>query len=355
MKTERLVKLRTEMKKRDINQLLITDYLSVFYLIGKKEDPMERFLGLYIDDCKEPVLFINEIMNWTEDLGIKKVWLSDTDEPADKVSKYIKPGIIGLEKGMKVGHFLPLMKKCKDVVFEDATDIVMACREIKDEEEKELMRRASAMNDAAIGKVICAIKEGITERQLEAEVDKIYAGYGADNEFTIIGFGENAANPHAKPSSRKIKPGDSIVIDIGGLKDNYYCDMTRTVFFREISDEAKEIYETVLEANERAIKAVKPGVKFCDIDAAARNYIAEKGYGDKFTHRTGHGAGISVHEGGDVSSSNEDTLKPGMIFSIEPGIYITGNIGVRIEDLVMVTEDGCEVLNKYTKRLQIIK
>ena len=131
--------------------------------------------------------------------------------------------------------------------------------------------------------------------------------------------------------------------------------MTRTVFFIELSEKAKEVYETVLEANMKAIEKVKPGVRFSDIDAAARKVIEEKGYGKYFTHRTGHSIGIEVHEYGDVSSSNDDLLKPGMIFSVEPGIYLEGELGVRIEDLVLVTEDGYETLNKYPKELQIIR
>ena len=120
--------------------------------------------------------------------------------------------------------------------------------------------------------------------------------------------------------------------------------MTRTVFLGSVSEEQRKVYEIVKEANLRAIAAVKPGVRFCDIDAAARDYIASQGYGEYFVHRTGHNIGQDVHEYGDVSSANQNPVKPGMCFSIEPGIYLTGNFGVRIEDLVLVTEDGCEIL-----------
>lgn len=127
--------------------------------------------------------------------------------------------------------------------------------------------------------------------------------------------------------------------------------MTRTVFYKSASEKAKEVFNIVLEANKRAIAMVKPGVRFCDIDNAAREYITEKGYGKYFTHRTGHSIGIETHDMGDVSSINTDILKPGMIFSVEPGIYLPGEFGVRIEDLVLVTEDGHELLNKYNKEL----
>ena len=131
--------------------------------------------------------------------------------------------------------------------------------------------------------------------------------------------------------------------------------MTRTAFYKSVSEKGREVFEIVKEANLRAIAAVKPGVRFCDIDAAARDYITEKGYGKYFTHRTGHSIGIECHDYGDVSSVNTMPVEEGMIFSIEPGIYLPGEVGVRIEDLVLVTADGCEVLNKYPKDLLIIK
>ena len=130
--------------------------------------------------------------------------------------------------------------------------------------------------------------------------------------------------------------------------------MTRTVFLGNVNEEQKKVYNIVKTANERAIAAVKPGVRFCDVDAAARDYITEQGYGSYFVHRTGHNIGQEVHEAGDVSSANTDILKPGMTFSIEPGIYLTGNFGVRVEDLVLVTEDGCKVLNHFTKELIVV-
>jgi len=145
------------------------------------------------------------------------------------------------------------------------------------------------------------------------------------------------------------------VIDIGCIKDSYCSDMTRTVFYREVSEKHKEIYNIVLEANRKAIEVIKPGIRFCDVDMTARKVIEDAGYGKYFTHRTGHSIGIEVHETGDVSSANTAELKPGMVFSVEPGIYLSGEMGVRIEDLIVVTEDGYENLNSYDKALKVIK
>ena len=151
------------------------------------------------------------------------------------------------------------------------------------------------------------------------------------------------------------KSGDSVILDIGCLWNGYCSDMTRTVFIGEVSDRAREVYNVVLEANLRGIAAAKPGNRMCDVDLAARNYIEEKGFGEYFTHRTGHSIGLEDHEFGDVSSVNTDIIKVGQCFSVEPGIYLPDeNIGVRIEDLVLITEDGCEVLNDYTKELIVV-
>ncbi len=153
----------------------------------------------------------------------------------------------------------------------------------------------------------------------------------------------------------KLIPAGTGMNDIGGFKDNYASDMTRTVFIGEVSDRAKEIYDIVVEANRRGIEAAKPGNRMCDVDLAARNYIEEKGFGEYFTHRTGHSIGLEDHEFGDVSSVNTDIIKVGQCFSVEPGIYLPDeNIGVRIEDLVIITEDGCEVLNDFTKDLIVV-
>ena len=240
--------------------------------------------------------------------------------------------------------------------FVDVSQIIDRVRMIKDDEEKELMRRASLLNDKACQRVINSISEGKSEKDVAKDLLAIHEELKVDGlSFDpIIAYGANGANPHGTVGNRYVKPGDAIIIDMGGIKDNYCSDMTRTVFWKQPSEKAREVFEIVLEAQKRGVAAVKPGVRFCDIDAACRDYITEKGYGEFFTHRTGHHIGLECHEYGDISSINETKCEPGMIFSIEPGIYLPGEFGVRIEDLVLVTEDGCEVLNKLNKELVII-
>ena len=184
---------------------------------------------------------------------------------------------------------------------------------------------------------------------------------GHEDQFVHLGIKNTAAmNKKANELLQsygfdKIKAGDSVVLDIGGKYNSYCSDMTRTVFIgKEPSKEHADIYNIVKSANEKAISIIKEGVKFSDIDNAARNIIKDAGYGEYFTHRTGHSIGIEVHDFGDVSAVNHEEVKAGMIFSVEPGIYLKDNIGVRIEDLVLVTKDGCEVLNSVTKEIVVL-
>jgi Xaa-Pro dipeptidase len=169
-----------------------------------------------------------------------------------------------------------------------------------------------------------------------------------------VGFGANGADPHHGNDDTVLRPGMTVLLDVGGKKDGYCSDMTRTFFTAEPSEEERTVYELVRQANEKAESIIRPGVRLCDIDAAARDLITEAGYGVEFNHRLGHFIGLDEHEFGDVSSGFDWPVEAGMIFSIEPGIYLPGKFGVRIEDLVLVTENGCQVLNSYPKGLTVL-
>ena len=357
MKLNRLNEALKQMKKDGINQLILSDPLAIFYMTGYMLNPGERLYALLLDEEGGHKLFVNALFPIEEDLGVEKVIFTDTDNSVEVVSRYIKKNIVvGVDKNWPARFLLALMDICKENKYINASYIIDYMRMYKDEEEKELMRKASIMNDEACEKIIAKITGDKTEKQIASELLKIYEEMGAEGVSfdPIIGMGANGANPHGEPGDRYAKPGDAIIVDIGCKKNMYCSDMTRTVFWKEVSEKGKEVYDIVVEANRRGIEACKPGARFCDIDAACRDYITEKGYGEYFTHRTGHHIGLEDHDFGDVSSINTAVAEPGMIFSIEPGIYLPGEFGVRIEDLVLITEDGCEVLNKYTKDLQVI-
>ena len=349
MKLNRLNKILSKMQENNIPQMLVTDPKAIFYLTGKMIHPGERLIALYLNTNGNHKLLISELFPVYEDLGVEKVWFDDTKDGVLIISEYIeKEKTIGIDKNWPARFLLHLMELNTENKYVNASFIIDTLRMCKDEEEKDLMRNASNINDMAMEKL---------QNLLTQDLASIYEELGADGfSFPpIIAYGANGVDPHAHCGSAKLKEGDCVILDIGCIKDNYCSDMTRTVFYKSASEKAKEVFNIVLEANKRAIAMVKPGVRFCDIDNAAREYITEKGYGKYFTHRTGHSIGIETHDMGDVSSINTDILKPGMIFSVEPGIYLPGEFGVRIEDLGLVTEDGHELLNKYNKELNIIK
>lgn len=358
MKLNRLNKVLLKMQDNNIHQMLVTDPSSIFYLTGKMINPGERLLALYLNINGNHKLFINELFPVHEDLGVEKVWFDDTKDGVLIISKYIEKGqTIGIDKNWPARFLLHLMDLNPKSKYVNSSFIIDTLRMCKDEEEIELMKKASHINDMAMDKLQKLLTEELSEKEMSTKLSTIYEELGADGfSFSpIIAYGKNGADPHAHCGVDKVKEGDCVIFDIGCIKDNYCSDMTRTVFYKNAPQKAKEVFNIVLEANKRAIDIVKPGVRFCDIDNAAREYITEKGYGKYFTHRTGHSIGIETHDMGDVSSVNTDTLKPGMIFSVEPGIYLPGEFGVRIEDLVLVTEDGHEILNKHDKELTIIK
>lgn len=358
MNVQRLNKVLEKMKSKNIPQIIVSDPASIFYLTGKWIHPGERLLVLYLNINGDNKLFINELFPLKEDIGVEKVWFKDTDDAVELISKYIDKKLpVGIDKNWPARFLLRLMELKGGSSFINGSEIIDRVRMIKDDDEKNLMRKASSLNDAAMDKIIKLIPKEYNERKMGKLLEDIYEELGG-NGFSfdpIIAYGVNGADPHHELDNSILKEGEAVTIDIGCIKDSYCSDMTRTVFYKYVPDNSKKVYDIVLEANKRGIEAVKPGMRFCDIDKAARDYIESKGYGKYFTHRTGHSIGIECHDLGDVSSANKDKVQPGMIFSIEPGIYIPDEIGVRIEDLVLVTEKGCEVLNKYDKNIMVVE
>lgn len=358
MKQKRIENVISKMKSEGISQMIISDPSSIFYFTGKWILPGERMLVLLLNADGSHKFFINELFPIHEDLGVQIVSINDNDDAAGILSKYIENGkTIGIDKNWPSHFLLRLMELKNDCRFVNGSLVIDDIRSRKDKEERNLMRNASRVNDTVMDKLIKSINGTKSEEEVAESLLKVYKDEGATGfSFEpIIGYGKNGADPHHENDNSMLKEGDSIIMDIGGRNDSYCSDMTRTVFYKKVSDKEKEVYNITLEANKRGIAAVKPGARFCDIDKAARGYIESKGYGKYFTHRLGHSIGIDTHEFGDVSSVNTNIVHEGMIFSIEPGIYIPGEFGVRIEDLVLVTKDGCEVLNKFSKDLKVIK
>ncbi|MGL4656679.1 MAG: M24 family metallopeptidase [Sarcina sp.] len=358
MNNSRIDKVIEVMKRENLSQMLVTSTPALFYLTGKMIHAGERMLALYINVNGDKKFVVNKLFP-VEDCGdIELVWYDDIEDGVEVLSKFTdKSEILGIDKDWRAHFLIRLMDLKGASGFVNSSPIIDKLRMVKDDIEKELMIEASKVNDEVMSEIVNCINDDTTEKDICRVITEKYAQKGTQgNSFpSIVAYGANAADPHCSSGDNKVKAGDCIVIDMGCRKDNYCSDMTRTYFYKEVSDRHADIYNIVLEANKRAIATVKAGARFCDVDNAARDYITEKGYGEYFTHRTGHCIGIEVHDFGNVSSVNEDILEEGMIFSVEPGIYIKDDIGVRIEDLVMVTKDGCKRLNEYNKELTIIK
>lgn len=346
------------MEKLECDQVLITDPLSICYLCEKMIHPGERFLGLLLRRNGEPVLYVNELFRFDEEIGVEKVYYTDTDNVTEVVGKDTDHnGILGVDKILPARSLLPFMEGKIASGFINGSLAVDHTRAIKEETEIELMRECSRINDLAMEHFKELIHEGVTEREVADQIMGIYASLGADGfSFPpIVAFGVNAADPHHMPDDTVVQKGDAVLFDAGCTYHGYCSDMTRTFFYQTGPDaEQTRVYNLVREANEKAEEYVRPGVRLCDIDSVARDIITEGGYGPDFTHRLGHFIGMEDHEYGDVSQNFNDLTVPGNIFSIEPGIYHPSVLGCRIEDLILVTENGSEVLNHYPKDIEII-
>ena len=209
--------------------------------------------------------------------------------------------------------------------------------------------------DATYEQILSVRFAGRLETDVAADLARLLREFGHEQvDFTVVGSGPNGANPHHEAGDRTIEPGDAVVLDFGGLMYGYGSDTTRTVCVGEPSQQIREVHEIVRLAQQAGVDAVRPGVSCQAIDRAARKVIADAGYGEQFLHRTGHGIGVTTHEPPYMVEGEERPLVPGMCFSVEPGIYLAGRFGVRIEDIVTVTEDGGRRLNNTTREMQVV-
>ena len=357
MNQQRLARVLRNMERDGLEQIVVTSTASVYYLTGYWVEPMERMLALYLRADGTCTLFANTLFALEPQEGLELVLHQDSDEPTAALAAALRPGRLGMDKAWPSKFLIALLNARPDVTPVLGSAPVDDARKYKDADEIAAMRHASRINDQMVEQVIAAVKEGAVESELAAYVESLYRQHGADrsSEGQLVCFGPNGADPHHGPNDTVLKDGDSVVLDIFIPIRRYWCDMTRTVFFRSVSDEGRRVYETVKAANLAAEAMIRPGVPMKDIDRAARQVIEDAGYGPCFTHRLGHGCGLDCHEPPDNSASSPAVAEPGMVFSVEPGIYLPGKLGVRIEDLVLVTEDGCEVLNHASKELRVVE
>ncbi len=373
----RIARVCARLEENQITQMIVSDPLTIRYLTGIWVQPMERLYALYLRTDGKHCMFLNKLFSIPA-TDLEQLWFSDTDDGIGVIAKYIaaanssdkpcpqtdcnslsapagSPLTLGIDKNWSAGFLLRLMECLPELHYVNASYCIDSVRSIKDAYEKEKMRESSRFNDLCIEKAAAFTREGMTEKEVANYISSLFKEAGCTAGFPpIVSFGPNAADPHHEPDDTVLKKGDCIVIDMGCIKDEYCSDMTRTYFCGEPDAQSAAVHDLVRRANEKAESLIRPGVRFCDLDAAARDLITEAGYGPYFTHRLGHSIGIEDHEPGDVSSVNTDCVQEGMTFSIEPGVYLPGKVGVRVEDLVLVTADGCEILNKVDKHWKSI-
>ncbi|QKV18258.1 M24 family metallopeptidase [Oricola thermophila] len=258
-----------------------------------------------------------------------------------------------VDETMRADFALLLLAALPGARYAFTDDTVGALRMRKDEGEFARLRASAAVADRAMQKAFASICPGMSERELASIVSDHFASESASTLFTIVGGAGNGAFPHHQTGDRKFIKGDAVVIDIGARKDGFPSDITRMVAVGSPPDGYEEVHAIVERAVQAAMKAARPGVKAKDVDAAARTVIADAGYGEYFVHRTGHGLGIDGHEPPYITSTSETVLEEGMVFSIEPGIYLPGRFGIRLEDIVILRADGPEIFSDLPRDLHI--
>lgn len=350
--------------ENNIDAAFVTTPDNVFYISGFKSNPHERLLGVMIFKEAEPFLICPKMeipdakaAGWSYEV----IGHEDTEDSMVVLANAIQArGVNPLNFAIEKSHLIVERLESLQQLFPQANYVrldekINAMRVIKDETELEKLRKAAELADYAIEVGCKEIAEGKTEIEILTAIESAIQEKGCKMSFeTMVLSGPKTASPHGVPGSRKIQKGDMILFDLGVIYEGYCSDITRTVAYGEPSEAQKDIYNAVLAANMNAIAAVKPGVRAMDLDKIARDTITDAGYGEYFTHRLGHGLGISVHEFPSITGTNDMTMETGMVFTIEPGIYKSDVTGVRIEDDVVVTKDGVEVLTKFPKTLTVL-
>jgi Xaa-Pro dipeptidase len=360
----RLDRAREAAGAAGVDAMLMAPGSDLRYLIGGSGSSFERLTCLVLRTDAPPVLVVPKLEAPgyaavpTDELGVEIATWVDDEDPYGIVS-----GLLGTAARVAVGDVMPALHVLglrgavpgADQVL--AGPIVRELRMRKDAAEVEGLRRAGAAIDRVHARMADFVRVGRTEAQAGADIAAAIVEEGHTvAEFVIVGSGPNGASPHHGVSDRVLEAGDVVVVDIGGpIAEGYCSDSTRTYVLGEPRDaDVRETYAVLQAAQQAAVDAVRPGVAAQDVDAAARTIIADAGFGEYFIHRTGHGIGLDVHEDPYIVAGNTLPLEAGMAFSIEPGIYQPGRWGARIEDIVVVTEDGVDPLNRRPHELTVL-
>ena len=352
---DRQHKLKNVLSQKNLDGLLITNLTNIRYICGFTGSagtclvtPAGQYFitdGRYIEQSKDQVK------------GFERYIDMDINTSIIKKNNLLSKGLrIGFE-GDHVNYTLydSIQKTFSDINWESTKMILEDLASVKDKTELDAIRTAVEITDKVYEEILPMLRPGYTEKQVANTMVSKYREYGDGEAYSpIVATGPNGALPHAIPTDREFKKGDFIVIDAAAKYAGYHADMTRTPVVGEATDKHHEIYAIVKEAQKRGCDIAQAGVSCKDVDAATRDYIHEMGYGDYYTHGTGHGLGLEIHTSPRFSPTSKDILAENNVMTIEPGIYIAGWGGVRIEDDVIINQSGCEILNKTTKELVVL-
>jgi Xaa-Pro aminopeptidase/Xaa-Pro dipeptidase len=351
----RISRLQQKLPAYKIDSLIFFNKNNIRYLSGFTGSD-----GALLIKTGKAILLVDGRYTAQAGLEVKDLQIIEYEEKIEGITQAIKKlnlKRVGFEAdSITVEMYNQLTNRFRQGVFVALTDELKLIRAYKDETEIALLKKAAEISSSAILSVIGQTKPGCTEKELALQLELNAREYGADGLAfeAIVAAGVNSALPHAQPTDRKIKKGDFVVIDFGVKYRGYCSDETCTIAFGKLTDRQKNAYQIVKEAHDRALAMIKENVHAADIDHGARSVFGKK-YGQYFVHGTGHGVGLEVHEAPRLSSNSNDILKPQMVVTIEPGLYIPGFWGIRIEDTVLVKENSCEKFTKMDKELIIIE
>lgn len=355
---KRIAQLREKMRTKDLQAVLLVGDANRNYLSGFTGDESFSVITLdkafFITDSR----FTEQAKQQVKDYEVLEYSKNSTfaDFLAELVAKNnIKK--LGFEEDVVSFSTYSLYKSKVSCLLIPMEGIVEEIRTIKDESELDIIRKAAEITDKAFDHIVKFIRPGMTEREIGLELEFFMKKLGATalSFPSIVASGVRSSLPHGVVTDKVVNEGEFLTLDYGCVYEGYCSDMTRTLVIGESSEKMTEIYNVVLQAQERALKAFKPGTPAIDVDKVARDYIKEKGYGDYFGHSLGHGVGREIHEAPTIGYRNAKELQAGMVVTDEPGIYIPDFGGVRIEDLLVIKEDGIEILSKSPKELICIK
>lgn len=348
----RIDRLRRSLLRHGIDGAIITRGISRQYLTG-----FESSAGTLLVSAEEGAVFIVDfryIVMARKAMPFAKCILQKRGGADATAAITTKWRVAGYENEDSKASLEKLFLKCPKIEsWKPVDDLVSQMRSVKSMREQKALRRAIAQADALFAETLPQIHPGLSEWDIRNLFRSATDRFGHGESFdTIVCAGKNGAECHHRPDATVFRKNSTLLVDFGVLLDGYHSDMTRCMASGAVSPLYKKIYNIVLEANMKAIEAIRPGMTGAEVDAVARRHIAKAGYGEAFGHSLGHSVGMEIHEGPNFSQSEKRVIKPGMVVTVEPGIYLPGRLGVRIEDVVLVTNSGCEVLTKTPKELR---